>query len=770
MLHSSETLEISDTDESEEDYLEDQERESNKDEDMEGDLEEGNMDEEDKENEITEEEDKEKHDMEEENKGNFIRWISLLLLHLKLQYNLSNTMFSMLLNLIYFIFWVIRHPLHIFFPKTINDLEIIANLKVLNKTVIFAVCPNTKCSALYDMKDISYEKNGIKRAAVCRKKLMGKRCNTELSFERKLSFGKTKMVPYKTYPFLAPSEWIKTFFKQEEFITLITNRPEPSTTEYRDIWDGRILQTFLMDPDGRTKALLKNRMNLALLLYLDFFNPFQRAVYSCGALYISVLNIPKSQRYKAKWSMLIGLIPGPSEPEGHINTYLSPIVDDLITLYAGIQIRSFGSKVIFSRSLLLPVLADIPASRKVSQYKSHKADLPCDKCRFQAVREKGTRGASGKMSFYTSQNLPNRTDSEIRKAMHMYQKATNKASAQAISQKTGVKYSELTRLPYFDMVENFLIDPMHNILMGLVSDIGEVLISNTNELMSDKEREILANRLNALRVPYDIGRLPKTMLEKMSARGLKAQQWKNFIVTYARVCLWNIVPYALYDSTKYLAEAVELLLKDPITMHEVDQISDLLHKHHLLYAKVVGKFGVSVNYHMALHIPELIRNWGPPTSWWCFPYERHIGLLGDVNTSGKTVEEEIFRHFVMRHLIDAAKLPSLHNVRENDIPPSLKPFLNQCCDQNAKLEEETEEWSVFLRIQAERFFEVTGSIYREEAISSQTNLEIQMKIESEDLEEMETQWSVQMLPPRRVKQRPRLEFYKELKNILVRHS
>ena len=169
---------------------------------MEGDLEEGNVDEEDKENEIMEEEDKEKHDMEEEDKGNFIRWISLLLLHLKLQYNLSNTMFSILLNLIYFIFWVIRHPLHIFFPKTINDLEIIANLKVLNKTVIFAVCPNTKCSALYDMKDISYEKNGIKRAAVCRKKLMGKRCNTELSFERKLSFGRRKWYLTRHIPFL----------------------------------------------------------------------------------------------------------------------------------------------------------------------------------------------------------------------------------------------------------------------------------------------------------------------------------------------------------------------------------------------------------------------------------------------------------------------------------------------------------------------------------------------------------------------------------------
>ena len=62
---------------------------------------------------------------------------------------------------------------------------------------------------------------------------------------------------------------------------------------------------------------------------------------------------------------------------------------------------------------------------------------------------------------------------------------------------------------------------------------------------------------------HDIGRLPKTMLEKMSARGLKAQQRKNFIVSYARVCLWNIVPYQLYDMAKSLAKVIEIMLKRP---------------------------------------------------------------------------------------------------------------------------------------------------------------------------------------------------------------
>ena len=156
---------------------------------------------------------------------------------------------------------------------------------------------------------------------------------------------------------------------------------------------------------------------------------------------MSVLNIPKSQRFKAKWPMLIGLIPGPSEPEGHINTYLTPIVDDLIMLYKGIQVQVLGPEVTFTSSLFLPVFANIPSSRKLSQYKSHKADLPCDKCMFRVVREKGTRGASGKMSFYPSEKSPAQTSSEVRNAVGMSRKATTKASALAMSQKTGVKYS-----------------------------------------------------------------------------------------------------------------------------------------------------------------------------------------------------------------------------------------------------------------------------------------------------------------------------------------
>ena len=50
-------------------------------------------------------------------------------------------------------------------------------------------------------------------------------------------------------------------------------------------------------------------------------------------------------------------------------------------------------------------------------------------------------------------------------------------------------------------------------------------------------------------------------------------------------------------------------------------------------------------------------------------------------------------------------------------------------------------------------------------MSEERSLDVQMKLEREDLEEVEC-WPVEMLPPRRLKQRPKIQFYSELKSYL----
>ena len=153
--------------------------------------------------------------------------------------------------------------------------------------------------------------------------------------------------------------------------------------------------------------------------------------------------------------MLIGIIPGPEEAQCHINTFLKPVVDDLLSLYDGIKVRAGDGREFLTRAVLLPVLGDIPASRKVSQFLSFKANKPCDKCHVTAKREPGSVCASGRMSFVTKSMAQSRNDTEVTNAMDKYKKCSSRHAADSIAKVSGVRYSERSRLPYFNTVDNF---------------------------------------------------------------------------------------------------------------------------------------------------------------------------------------------------------------------------------------------------------------------------------------------------------------------------
>ena len=62
---------------------------------------------------------------------------------------------------------------------------------------------------------------------------------------------------------------------------------------------------------------------------VDWFEPFERSVYSVGSIYLTVQNFPIDKRYKPENIILVGIIPGPSEPKLSINSYLALLVIEL---------------------------------------------------------------------------------------------------------------------------------------------------------------------------------------------------------------------------------------------------------------------------------------------------------------------------------------------------------------------------------------------------------------------------------------------------------
>ncbi len=103
------------------------------------------------------------------------------------------------------------------------------------------------------------------------------------------------------------------------------------------------------------------------MLNIDCFNPFDDTQYSVGNVCLVIQTLPRSEHFKVDNIILIGLTPGPTEPSQTMNTYLVPLVNDLLKLYSGVTLPNpysmFGLTTV--RAILSCSVCDLPATRKV---------------------------------------------------------------------------------------------------------------------------------------------------------------------------------------------------------------------------------------------------------------------------------------------------------------------------------------------------------------------------------------------------------------------
>ena len=85
----------------------------------------------------------------------------------------------------------------------------------------------------------------------------------------------------------------------------------------------------------------------------------------------------RDKRFKEENIILVGIIPGPKESHFNVNSYLSPLVEELRTAWeTGLLVhcspQGFAVPV---RLALTCVACDIPATRKVCGFMSHNAAI-----------------------------------------------------------------------------------------------------------------------------------------------------------------------------------------------------------------------------------------------------------------------------------------------------------------------------------------------------------------------------------------------------------
>ena len=452
------------------------------------------------------------------------------------------------------------------------------------------------------------------------------------------SRGNQKFYPIRVYSYASLLSCLKPLFRRPGFLVECENWRTMGNQKIKDVFQGRIWKQFL-EVDG--KPFLREPNSIVLMLNVDWFQSFKHREYSVGVIYLSIMNLPLTLRYKRENIIIVGTLQGPFEPSKDINHYIQPLVQELLVLWNGVEVETADKGVQHIRCALLYVCCDLPASKKVCGFLSHSANLGCSKC-FSEFST-GVFGVQDYSGFERSQwrprtNQKHREDAEATRLVHT---KTGRAKKES---ELGCRYSCLLELPYFDPVKMLAIDPMHNLYIGTAKHIFLKIWLKRN-LLDTCSISVINNRIRSLNKPSEVsfGKLPATMEH---SRQFTAEQWLSWVNYYSLYCLHNLLPADHIECWRHFVLASRLLCKHELSTDDIQVADCLLVRFCKKFKQLYTPSAVTPNIHLHAHLAEGILDFGPISTFWLFSFERFNGLLGEEPTNNRSIEIQMLQRFI----------------------------------------------------------------------------------------------------------------------------
>jgi hypothetical protein len=380
------------------------------------------------------------------------------------------------------------------------------------------------------------------------------------------------------------------------------------------------------------------------VLNIDWFQPYDNKTHSTGVIYAAIANLPREMRFKRENMLILGILPGPSEPSLHkINHYLSPIVDELMQLWQGVMMDSTAEnrdgKLI--RAALILISCDIPAARKVCGHIS--ALVSCHRCKKNANYDNNQYnygGMNDMNEWFISRDLAIHRRNSIE-----WRSCNSNAARKRFVSENHVRWSELLRLPYFDPIRHLVVDPMHCLFLG----IGKWLVKRIwieEGILTNKALDEIQLMMEKFQVPSDIGRIPRKVNIGEGFSNFTADQWRNFFTIYATIVLWKYLPNIDRQILTNFVKICQILVCRIVRRDSLKEAHERLITIIKLIEQKYGAEKISPNLHLSLHLHECAYDYGPLYVFWCFSFERMNGILGSLPNSHRKIESEIMRRLM----------------------------------------------------------------------------------------------------------------------------
>ena len=588
-----------------------------------------------------------------------IGWIVGFIFIFQAKYHIPNSAVNLLLKFlcalfyIFSCFWTMGGYLHKLFPQSLYVMR-----QQYLKDCTFSkypVCP--KCSKIFPSYDDCIEIVGSKR--------LSKRCNfvafpnhphssrrvscQGLLLKRvQFSSGHEFLYPFKVYCYSGIRSTLEKLLLRPNFVALCNLWREKDTVSnvLQDIYDGRVWKEF-------SSSFLTSPFSLGLILNLDFFQPYEHTVYSVGVLYLTVLNLPRTIRYKLENIIIVGIIPGPREPSTNgMNFFLEPLVHELQQFWSGVKMHVNMSSENIERTVrcaLLCVSCDLPAGRKACGFLSYNARLGCTKCLKEFPGTIGSQDFSG----FDRSKWTARSDDKHRENITKLKQCTYRSSLTKLESELGCRVSVLLDLPYFSPTRFLIIDPMHNLFLGTGKRVLSLWINSG--LLSSTHFVKIQDLVDSMVVPPDVGRIPLKISSGFS--GFKADQFKTWINVFSIPALYDVLPTDHFECWRHFVLACRILCRQALTEVDITLADTLLLQFCNRVQRLYGASAITPNMHLHGHLRDVILDYGPIQEYWCFSFERYNGILGKQPTNNRAIEPQLLQQFLIDNYSSSYEFP-----------------------------------------------------------------------------------------------------------------
>ncbi|KAD2804018.1 hypothetical protein E3N88_37395 [Mikania micrantha] len=432
----------------------------------------------------------------------------------------------------------------------------------------------------------------------------------------------------------------------------------------------------------------KEVRNICFGLKSDGINPFgnMSSRHSSWQVLLCIYNLPPWLCMKRKYIMMSLLIQGPKQPGNDIDVYLSPLIDDMKTLWStGVDVYDAYKKEDFKmRAMIFCTISDFPAYANLSGY-STKGKQACPVCEDETSSIYLTNSKKtvymGHRRFLPPNHRYRRKTKEfdgktelrrVRKGFDAFSRVENMKTVLGKRSRTEIrgnwrKRSILWDLPYWKFLEvQHCLDVMHieknvcDSLLGLLLDIpgkskDGINVRKDMEEMGMRKELAPVERANGIYLPpvcYTMSKVEKTKSCKCLYDIKVPSNYSANIKRLVSIKDCKMLGMKSHDCHVLMTHMIPIAIRGLLPENVRHTITKLCLSFSMIHSKVIDPevldewqkeiiiticelemyfppsfFDIMV--HLVIHIVREIKICGPVFLRYMYPFERFMGFLKD---------------------------------------------------------------------------------------------------------------------------------------------